>query len=377
MILFYKKTMILKSISLINFKSHENLKVHFSKHVNCFLGDNGVGKTNLLDSIYYLSFCKSYYNSFEYDNVRYGENFFMLKGFFFNNGMDLEIKGSLTNKQKKFKFNEKKYDKLSDHIGKIPVVIITPLDSGIILGGGDERRKFVNKLLCQLDREYLTNLIAYNKIIKQRNALLKDSHKKSLNEDLLLTYDQNLCHLGYQIYLKRKDCIDVIINSVQQYYDFISKKNEHVDIIYKSELHQSSFKDLLDKNRQKDRILGFTSSGIHRDDFIFNINKHSLKKSGSQGQQKTFLIGLKFSYFDLLKLTLGITPILLLDDIFDKLDHGRVEQIIRILNKNQFGQIFITDTSFTRIDSIMDKVNISCKYFMFNKSGLYEEKLKK
>ncbi|MAZ56019.1 MAG: DNA replication and repair protein RecF [Flavobacteriales bacterium] len=377
MILFYKTTMILKSISLVNFKNHENLKVNFSKHVNCVLGDNGVGKTNLLDSIYYLSFCKSYYNSFEYDNVRFGENFFMLKGFFLNNGIDLEIKGSLTNKHKKFKFNEKKYDKLSDHIGKIPVVIITPLDSGIILGGGDERRKFVNKLLCQLDRQYLTNLIAYNKTIKQRNALLKDSYQNSLNEDLLLTYDQNLCNLGYQIYLKRRDCIDVIIKSVQQYYDFISKKNEHVDIIYKSELHKSTFKDLLDKNRQKDRILGFTSSGIHRDDFIFNINKHSLKKSGSQGQQKTFLIGLKFSYFDLLKLTLGITPILLLDDIFDKLDHGRVEQIIRILNKNQFGQIFITDTSFTRIDSIMDKVNISCKYFMFNKSGLYEEKLKK
>ena len=232
------------TISLVNFKNHENLKVNFSKHVNCFLGDNGVGKTNLLDSIYYLSFCKSYYNSFEYDNVRFGENFFMLKGFFLNNGIDLEIKGSLTNKHKKFKFNEKKYDKLSDHIGKIPVVIITPLDSGIILGGGDERRKFINKLLCQLDRQYLTNLIAYNKTIKQRNALLKDSYQNSLNEDLLLTYDQNLCNLGYQIYLKRRDCIDVIINSVQQYYDFISKKNEHVDIIYKSELHKSTFKDL-------------------------------------------------------------------------------------------------------------------------------------
>ena len=369
--------MILKLISLVNFKNHENLKVHFSKHVNCFLGDNGVGKTNLLDSIYYLSFCKSYYNSFEFDNVRYGENFFMLKGNFVNNDLDLEIKGSLTNKQKKFKFNEKQYEKLSDHIGKIPVVIITPLDSGIILGSGDERRKFINKLLCQLDREYLNHLIIYNKTIKQRNAFLKDSNQVSLNEELLLTYDQTLCDVGHKIYLKRKECIDLIINSVQDYYDFISKKSEHVNIIYKSELNNSSFEDLLKKNRPKDRVLGFTSSGVHRDDFIFSINEHSLKKSGSQGQQKTFLIGLKFAYFDLLKSTLDITPILLLDDIFDKLDHGRVEQIVRILNKNQFGQIFITDTSFTRIDSIMDKVNISCKYFMFNKSGLYEEKLKK
>ena len=182
--------MILKSISLVNFKNHENLKVHFSKHVNCFLGDNGVGKTNLLDSIYYLSFCKSYYNSFESDNVRYGENFFILKGSFVNNDIDLDIKGSLINKQKKFKFNDKKYDKLSDHIGKIPVVIITPLDSSIILGGGDERRRFINKLLCQLDRQYLNDLIIYNKTIKQRNALLKDSNQSSFNEDLLVTYDQ-------------------------------------------------------------------------------------------------------------------------------------------------------------------------------------------
>ena len=364
-------------MSLVNFKNHESLKVQFSKHVNCFLGDNGVGKTNLLDSIYYLSFCKSYYNSFESDNIRYGQNFFILKGDFLNNDIPLEIKGSLKDKYKQFKFNNKKYDKLSDHIGKIPLVIITPLDSAIVIGGGDERRKFINKLLSQLDQEYLTSLIAYNRTLKQRNALLKDSRSLSLNEDLLLTYDKTLCDLGNIIYLKRKECISLIIDTVQHYYDFIAQKKEHVDIVYKSELNNESFEDLLYKNRQKDKILMFTSSGIHRDDFVFNLNKHSLKKSGSQGQQKTFLIALKFAYFDLLKSKLDITPILLLDDIFDKLDGGRVEQIVRILNKNQFGQIFISDTSFTRIDSIMDKVDSSCKYFMFNKDGLYEEKFKK
>jgi len=369
--------MILKLISLVNFKNHQNLKAQFSEHVNCFLGDNGVGKTNLLDAIYYLSFCKSYYSSFDSNNIRYGENFFMLKGDFVNNDIDLEIKGSLIKKQKQFKFNDKKYDKLSDHIGKIPLIIINPLDSGLIIGGAEERRKFINKLLSQLDKKYLTDLILYNKTLRQRNALLKDLKTRPLNEDLLLTYDEKLCDLGHQIYLKRKDCISTILNAIQNYYDFIAKKNEHVGIVYKSELNECSFKDLLDRNRQKDRTLMFTSSGIHRDDFIFSINNHSLKQSGSQGQQKTFLIALKFAYFDVLKFRLGITPILLLDDIFDKLDAGRLEQIVRILNKNEFGQIFITDTSFERIDSIMDKVSSSCKYFMFNQEGLYEEKLKK
>ena len=369
--------MILKLMSLVNFKNHESLKIQFSQHVNCFLGDNGVGKTNLLDAIYYLSFCKSYYNSFEFDNIKYGQNFFILKGDFLNNNVLLEIKGSLQDKHKQFKFNDKKYEKLSDHIGKIPLVIITPLDSSIVLGGGDERRKFINKLLSQLDQEYLNSLIAYNRTLKQRNSLLKDSRTLSLNGDLLLTYDKTLCHLGNIIHVKRKECISLMIDTVQYYYDFIAQKNEHVDIVYKSELNHHAFEELLYKNRQKDKILMFTSSGVHRDDFLFDLNKHSLKKSGSQGQQKTFLIALKFAYFDLLKSKLDTTPILLLDDIFDKLDAGRVEQIVRILNQNEFGQIFITDTSFTRIDSIMDKVDSSCKYFMFNKEGLYEEKLKK
>ncbi|MBL31967.1 MAG: DNA replication and repair protein RecF [Flavobacteriales bacterium] len=370
--------MILKLISLVNFKNHETLKLDFSNHVNCFLGDNGVGKTNLLDSIYYLSFCKSYYNSFESENIKYGEKFFMIKGNFMDNrGIEVEVNISLKGKQKQIKFNDKKYDKLSEHIGKIPLVIITPLDSNLILGGGDERRRFINKLLSQLDKEYLFHLMSYNKILKHRNTLLKSGQSVSLNQDLLSTYDQKLCDFGNKIYLKRKECVSRIIDSVQNYYNFISDKKEHVNLLYKSDLNETKFEDLLLKNRVKDQALMFTSGGVHRDDFIFTLNSHSLKKSGSQGQQKTFLIALKFAYFDLLKSSLGITPLLLLDDIFDKLDHNRVEKIIRILNKNEFGQIFITDTSFQRIDSIIDKVNSSCKYFMFNIDGLYEEKFKK
>ena len=219
------------------------------------------------------------------------------------------------------------------------------------------------------------SLISYNRILKQRNTFLK-SQNVSSSIDLLSTYDAKLSELGTQIYLKRKECLNMMISNLQHYYNTISKKSEVVDIVYQSDLHDHSLLDLLIKNRKKDQILTFTSSGIHRDDFIFKLNNYGLKKSGSQGQQKTFLIALKFAYFDMLKRHLNTIPILLLDDIFAKLDNERIEQIIRIFNQDQFGQIFITDTDFDRVSQIMSKVNIDCKYFMFNKTGLYEEKFK-
>ena len=206
--------------------------------------------------------------------------------------------------------------------------------------------------------------------------MLKKFIINPINNDLLTTYDNQLSELGTKIYLRRKDYTNQLAGDVQKYYDVISQNNEQIQVIYKSELEQFSFIDLLNQNRKKDQILTYTSSGVHRDDFIFNINSRSLRSSGSQGQQKTFIIALKFAYFDLLKSISNNLPLLLLDDIFDKLDNDRVEQIIKILNHNQFGQIFITDTSFQRIELIMNKVNIQCKYFMFNKKGIYEKKFK-
>jgi len=368
--------MILKSLSLLNFKNHQNLQIQFEDKVNCFLGDNGVGKTNLLDAIHYLSFCKSYYSS-DPKNISYGDSFFMLQGSFLNEeGLDVKVDCSFSNNKKQVKFNDKKYDKLSSHIGKLPLVIITPLDSGIILGASEERRRFFDKLLSQLDGRYIYELIAYNKTLQQRNALLKKTNSINTNLDLLMTYDQTLSEYGDVIFEKRKKCVDIIIKSVQKYYDFIADGDEHIDVIYKSQLEDQEFLTLLNSNREKDKILTFTSSGIHRDDFIFKLNKYSLKKSGSQGQQKSFLIALKFAYFDLLKSILKVKPIFLLDDIFDKLDGNRVEKIIQLLNKNDFGQIFITDTSLSRIDSIMSKIDSRYKYFLFDKTGLYNEKLK-
>jgi len=369
--------MILKLLSLVNFKNHKDLKVNFSNSINCFLGDNGVGKTNLLDSIYYLSFCKSYYNTLENDNIFRGEQFFMLQGDFKDaDGVSFVVNSSLINNQKHIKFNNKKYTKLSSHIGRVPSVIITPLDSSMILGGGDERRKFIDKILSQIDNIYMQKLILYNKTLQQRNSFLKDIRSSNMDLELISTYDDILSDCGSYIYSKRKECVMSMLENIQFYYDHISQKKESVDILYKSQLSTDSFKNILIHNRNKDRVLLFTSAGIHRDDFIFNIDSYSLKKSGSQGQQKTFLIALKFAYFDLLKNLLNIKPLLLLDDIFDKLDHGRVEQIVRILNKNQFGQIFITDTSLERITNIMKKVNSSCKYFIFDKTGLINERVK-
>ena len=369
--------MILNLISLINYKNHEHLKVNFSDDINCFLGKNGVGKTNLLDAIYYLSFCKSYYSNVELNNIRYGESFFMIQGDYTDdNNNKCVVSSSLQNKQKKVQLNNKKYNKLSNHIGKIPLVIITPMDSSVILGGSDERRRFFDKFLSQLDRNYMNDLIVYNKVLQQRNILLKKYSSIKDSHELLSVYDNSLCEYGDKIYLKRTECIQNIIEIVQKYYNIISNQSEFVDIRYQSQLYEADFLQLLQNSRKKDQILTYTTNGIHRDDFIFSINKHSLRKSGSQGQQKTFLIALKFAYFEILKDILKMKPILLLDDIFDKLDHDRVEQIIRILNEKEFGQIFITDTSKERIDKILNKVNIQSKYFIFDKNGTFYEECK-
>lgn len=369
--------MILNLISLVNYKNHENLTIKFSNYINCFLGKNGVGKTNLLDAIYYLSFCKSYYSNIEQNNIRFQENYFMIKGSYIDDfSNQCVVQASVQNKQKQIKFNGKKYDKLSNHIGKIPLVIITPMDSSIILGGNEERRRFFDKFLSQLDRNYINELINYNKSLQQRNILLKKYSSIKDADELLSIYDSNLCEYGNSIFSKRKECVHNIIKIVQKYYKIISNGSESIDIDYQSQLHNDDFAHLLNTSIKKDQFLTYTTNGIHRDDFVFKINNYSLKKTGSQGQQKSFLIALKFAYFEILKDILQIKPILLLDDIFDKLDYDRVEQIIRILNEKEFGQIFITDTSKDRVDKILNKVDIESRYFIFDKNGNYYEERK-
>ena len=367
--------MNLSLISLVNYKNHENLKLKFSKNINCFLGYNGVGKTNLLDAIHYLSFCKSYFKNNENLNIKHGENFFMINGDYYDSNNDKKsVKISFINNKKIFSFNNKKYVKLSNHIGKIPLIIITPLDTNVIIGGGEDRRRFFDKFLSQYDQTYIHNLISYNNALRQRNNILKNNNFS--DPDLLNSYDLQLVNYGNKVFERRKKFIKEITGTVQKYYEVISTKNEIVDIAYKSQLASTNFKNLLVDNRKKDFILKHTSCGIHRDDFDFKIDGFLLKKTGSQGQQKSFLISLKFAYFELLKKILNIKPILLLDDIFDKLDLLRVKQIIKILNEKEFGQIFISDTSKERIDSVLSKVEIQSKYFIIKKNGIIDEELK-
>ena len=367
--------MNLSLISLANYKNHENLKLEFSNNINCFLGNNGVGKTNLLDAIHYLSFCKSYFKNNENLNIKHGENFFMINGEYIDsNIIKSSVKASYVNNKKLFSFNNKKYSKLSNHIGKIPLIIITPLDSNIILGGGEDRRRFFDKFLSQYDSTYINNLISYNKALRQRNNLLKNNNFSNL--DLINSYDLQLVNYGNKVFERRKKCVEEITDIVQKYYEIISTKTENVDIIYNSQLNSADFKNLLIDNRKKDLMLKHTSSGTHRDDFDFKIDGFSLKKTGSQGQQKSFLISLKFAYFELLKKILNTKPILLLDDIFDKLDLTRVEQIIKILNEKEFGQIFISDTSKERMDRVLSKLKIQSKYFIIKKNGIINEEFK-
>lgn len=367
--------MNLSLISLVNYKNHESLKLKFSKNINCFLGYNGVGKTNLLDAIHYLSFCKSYFKNNENLNIKHGENFFMINGDYYDSNNDKKsVKISFINNKKIFSFNNKKYTKLSNHIGKVPLIIITPLDTNVILGGGEDRRRFFDKFLSQYDQTYIHNLISYNHALRQRNNILKNNNFSDL--DMLNSYDLQLVNYGNKVFERRKKFIKEITGTVQKYYEIISTKNEIVDIDYKSQLTSTDFKNLLVDNRKKDFILKHTSSGTHRDDFDFKIDGFSLKKTGSQGQQKSFLISLKFAYFELLKKILNKKPILLLDDIFDKLDLTRVEQIIKIINEKEFGQIFISDTSKERMDIVLSKVKIQSKYFIIKKNGIIDEEFK-
>lgn len=362
--------MYLQNLSLLNYRNFEELNLNFSEKINCFIGNNGVGKTNILDAIYYLSFCKSWLNPIDSQNIRYDAEYFMLKGnYLFNEAVENISCGLKKGKKKSFKRNGKEYSKLSDHIGLIPLVTVSPYDSNLILDGSDERRKFMDIIISQFDKDYLQKLLKYNKVLAQRNQLLKQfAANNSYDADSLEVWDQQLVFLGQIIYNKRVDYIKDIVPIFQQYYNHISNEKEKVDLEYKSQLSESEFKSLLISSLQKDRILQYTTSGIHKDDLTFNLSEYPLKKNASQGQQKTYIIALKLAQFDYIKNTGNLRPILLFDDIFDKLDASRVKQIIHLVADNNFGQIFITDTNKDRLDKILKEIHIPYKLFSINDS---------
>src|SRR5690554_187117 len=357
--------MILNALSLIHYKNFESENFKFDHKINCFVGNNGVGKTNVLDAIYHLSFGKSYFNPVTSQNIRHNSEFFVIDGEYLRFDKTERIIVSAKRNQKKIiKRNGKEYEKLSEHVGFLPLVIISPADRDLIIEGSETRRKFIDGVISQGDQNYLQDLINYNKVLSQRNALLKYfALNNTRNTDAVAVYNQQLSELGNRIYEKRKAFIETFIPIFKNRHQTISGGHETVKLIYKSHLEEGDLLQLLEESFPKDSALQYTSVGIHKDDLLFEIEDFPIKKFGSQGQQKSYLIALKLAQFDFLKQLSKANPILLLDDIFDKLDEDRVEQIITLVDNENFGQLFISDTHPERTENIVKKVHQSYKMF--------------
>ncbi|WP_347926372.1 DNA replication and repair protein RecF [Pontimicrobium sp. SW4] len=357
--------MVLKTLSVLNYKNFDSKTFEFDTKINCFVGSNGIGKTNILDAIYHLSFGKSYFNPIASQNIKHNEDFFVVDGVYSKLEKQEKIIISLKKGQKKIiKRNGKVYDKFSDHIGFLPLVIISPADRDLIIEGSDTRRKFMDGVISQSDKTYLQELISYNKVLAQRNALLKYfAVNNTFNSDTLEIYNSQLNQLGQSIHEKRNEFLKVFVPIFKERYKAISNGNEIVNLTYKSDLFSDSLQTLLETNLNKDKALQHTSVGTHKDDLKFEIEAYPIKKFGSQGQQKSFLIALKLAQFDFTKAQSGVTPILLLDDIFDKLDENRVSQIIALVDNENFGQIFITDTHPDRTENAIKQVHQTYQIF--------------
>ncbi len=357
--------MVLQQISLLNYKNFESISFDFDEKINCFVGNNGVGKTNVLDAVYHLSYGKSYFNPIASQNINHNADFFVVDGNYQKADRNEKVVVSLKKNQKKIiKRNGKAYDRFSEHIGFLPLVIISPADNDLISEGSDTRRKFLDSIISQSNKTYLTTLINYNKILSQRNALLKYfAANSTFNPDTIAVYNEQLIELGNIIFKTRAAFIEGFTPIFLEKHRAISNNNEQVTLNYKSQLHDTNFEALLKNNIQKDRIVQYTTFGTHKDDLLFGLSTHPIKKFGSQGQQKSFLIALKLAQFEFLKQQSGVTPILLLDDIFDKLDEERVEQLIALVNNDNFGQLFISDTHAERTERIIKKTNQSYQLF--------------
>lgn len=358
--------MFLEQLKLTDFKNYLTASLLFSEKINCFIGNNGAGKTNLLDAIYYLSFCKSYFNTIDQQNIRHGNDFFAVHGQYRRNGDQDQVSCVQKRQHKKsFKFNKKEYDRLADHIGKIPLVMVSPYDRDLINEGSEVRRKFIDGMLSQFDPIYLDQLLQYNKVLLQRNILLRQyAETGQLDQHLMQVWDEQLSKAGHFLFEKRKNFLLTFIPIFQSYYHLVAGSQETVSIEYESSLSEMPLLDSLMANRQRDRQLRYTVTGIHKDDLLFKIEGHPLKKFGSQGQQKSFVIAIKLAQFDITRNTLGFKPILLFDDIFDKLDDHRVDRIIQLVADDNFGQVFITDTQEQRIRRLFDEKTIEHRIFM-------------
>jgi len=357
--------MYLQQLSVINFKNYAEAELTFSEGVNVFTGNNGAGKTNLLDAIHYLSLCKSYFNPIDTQQIKQGADFFIINGDFSKNSKHEKIACAVKRNQKKqFKRNKKDYTRLADHIGLFPLVMISPYDTSIIIEGSEERRKFIDNVLSQTDNKYLDEVIVYNKILNNRNAFLKlIADTGRYDPHLLEVMDEQLIDAGKSIFNKRKAFMEGFNEIFNKHYQFLTEDAEQVEMTYESQLLNDDFPTLLKNSIQRDRALERTTAGIHKDDLQFAINGMPMKKFGSQGQQKSFLIALKLAQYTFLTKQKGFKPLLLLDDIFDKLDDKRITKLMQMVSENDFGQVFITDTNLNRVQKIFDAIGVTIKIF--------------
>lgn len=364
--------MYLRTLSLLNFKNYAEAELAFSPTLNAFTGDNGAGKTNLLDAIHYLGLCKSYFNPIDSQQILQGGEFFMLNGVFDKNSHEEVIACAVKRNQKKqFRRNKKDYTRLADHIGQFPLVMISPVDSELITGGSEERRKFIDNVISQTDNHYLDELISYNHILQNRNALLKNMHETGRNDAALTeVFDEQLAASGAQVFERRKQFMAEFVPLFNTHYQFITDGAEPVTLAYQSALFETEFITLLKNTFQRDRVLQRTSAGIHKDELEFTVHEMPLKKFGSQGQQKSFLIALKLAQYSYLQQQKGFKPMLLLDDIFDKLDEHRVAKLMQMVSHNDFGQVFITDTSHDRIAEIFECIGQEIRIFVVAKGAV-------
>ena len=357
--------MRLKKLLLINFKNLTQAEVELSEGINCFVGDNGAGKTNILDAVYYLAMSKSAFTMTDGQSVHHGEEFFVVEGSYLSDDNRSELVNCSFSRRggKVLKRNGKEYDRMADHVGCFPVVIVSPQDSSLISDAAEERRRYLNSFISQIDRQYLNSMMRYNTILAERNRFLKGSS----DESMLQIYDMQLSEHGTRVYECRKAIIEKMQPLVAEYYKYLSEDREQVEISYRSELADMAMGELLLRSRERDIVNQFTTSGVHRDDVVFRIGGYPLRKYGSQGQQKSFLIALKLAQYRLVAESAGEKPILLLDDLFDKLDMGRVEKLLSLVSGDDFGQICITDCNKVRLEGILDRAGK--EYSLFTVEG--------
>lgn len=353
---------ILEKIVISDYRNIRLQELEFSPNVNCISGNNGEGKTNLLDAIHYMSMTKSAFAASDRFNLRHGAEEFSIAGTYrMENGLSSRFALKMTAKgEKKVRRDDKPYQKISEHVGVLPVVMVSPADVSMVSESGEERRRFVNSVLSQMDREYMSAVQQYNRLLLQRNTILKESDP---DRSLLEVIDMRMSMLAEPIYQSRKNFVEQLKPIVAEYYKTLSGDSEQVDIEYESELAKAGLDQLLAASFERDRIMKHTTTGIHRDDFAFRMNGHPIRRYGSQGQQKSFLVSLKFAQYEIMKKNYGFAPILLLDDVFDKLDMGRISNLLQMVASNDFGQIFITDSNKVRMAGIVDGLTQDRAYF--------------